>query len=332
MSEGKKSPRSVLERFNEDTQLAIAEKMGKTLSRGQRKRVVDILLEDIINEGIHKVFNVIKMEVLKKEVIFHPLVKEVLDKEQEDLNEREEKKRSRSKSPGRKKDPSKEPKEKKITLSKAKMVSTVCDVIKGHEQGLKDFLERFDDQTLLHMCECVDDLSEVSDDDKSKFKKKDMVKGILDNVHTFGLEHMFSLFTSSELLEFAEELEISIDSTSKDIIIDCIIAQENYEQEDKSNEEVEASKDKPEIKSGITTVDLQTWYNRTELSEWLRNKQCKVSGNKRGLINRIILYLDDVRDWRTMAGVDKPKKGAKRKNPDDEASAEEKPLTKKKKT
>jgi len=267
---------------------------------------VDILLEDIINEGIHKVFNVIKMDVLKKEVILHPLVKEVLDKEQE------------------------ENLEKKISLSKAKMVGTVCDVIKGHEPGLKDFLERFEDETLLHICECVDDLRELSDDEKSKLKKKDMVKGILDNVHTFGLEHMFSLFSSSELLEFAQDLEITVESTSKDILIGCIISEQNYEPEEKSIEEVEASKDKPEIKSGITTVDLQTWYNRTELSEWLRNKQCKVSGNKRGLINRIILYLDDVRDWRTMAGVDKPKKGKRKKDEDAEASTEEKPSKKKK--
>jgi len=161
-------------------------------------------------------------------------------------------------------------------------------------------------------------------------KKKDMVKGILDNVHTFGLEHRFSLFSSSELLEFAQDLEITVESTSKDILIECIISQQNYEPEEKSIEEVEASKDKPEIKAGVSTVDLQTWYNRTELSEWLRNKQCKVSGNKKDLINRITLYLDDVRDWRTMAGVDKPKPKRKRKK-DEEASAEGTP-TKKKKT
>jgi len=48
----------------------------------------------------------------------------------------------------------------------------------------------------------------------------------------------------------------------------------------RKKKEQKPSKEKPEIELGITKVDLNSWYNKDELEEWLRNKGCKVSGKK----------------------------------------------------
>jgi len=38
-------------------------------------------------------------------------------------------------------------------------------------------------------------------------------------------------------------------------------------------------------------VDLNNWYNKSDLEEWLKNKGAKVSGKKQVLMDRIIKYL-----------------------------------------
>lgn len=61
------------------------------------------------------------------------------------------------------------------------------------------------------------------------------------------------------------------------------------------------SKSKPsEIKKGITKADLNNWFNRDEIEEWLKEKKekddalkdLKISGKKSQLIDRVLKILE----------------------------------------
>jgi len=51
--------------FDKKTQLTIASKLGKTLNKQTKKKVLDIIVEDVVNHGTQKVIGVIKVPNLR---------------------------------------------------------------------------------------------------------------------------------------------------------------------------------------------------------------------------------------------------------------------------
>jgi hypothetical protein len=297
------SPKTVLQQFEHETHLMMAEKVGKTLSKQQKNKVLDILIADVNLQGITKVLKVLKVPQLKMVCDKHPGVD--LKKAMEELSPKRTRSRSprraRSKSPGGsdrttskspKRSESKEGKkaEKKYP-PKQVMVKILADLIL--ESNCKKFFEHecFEASDLLTLCEDIDDLSEITKEDKKRFEKKELIKAIVQNVYTFGLEHLFSLFNVKELNDLCKELKLKCDSTSsKDTLIEAIMDHKAYKKPKKSKEP-KPSEEKPEIKEGISKVDLNSWYKKQDLEDWLKSKGAKRSGKKTELFNRIIAYL-----------------------------------------
>jgi len=213
--------------------------------------------------------------------------------------------------------PKKEELKSKKFPAKGVMLKILKDVALK-DGNLKEFISQFDDMTLVSVCNDIDDLRNYSEDELRDLTKKEMVKGILNNVANFGLNHVLQFLTVVELTAVVTHMELEVDSQSKEILIDSIVEKKSYVKP-KPKKKVKPSSEKPAIKEGITKVDLQTWFNREDLEEWLRNKGAKVSGKKKELIDRIIKYLSG--DITTTTG----KRGKKRKrgSKSREASAEE---------
>jgi hypothetical protein len=304
------TPQAILHNFDEETLVYIAEKCGKTLSKQQKSKAADILKTDIIQNGVKKVLEVLRVAQLKL-LMGHPQID--LAKEMEAIAP----KRGRSKSPSREKkkrnttssSASKSPKKNKFP-SKQVMIKILSDKI--FDVGPKKFLNQLETPVLLECCKDIDDLSDYSKEDLIEIEKKELIEAIISNINRFGLEHLFSLFSVKELSEFCQKLELDCDETnSKDALIEAILEHKTYKKPKQKKKEVKASENAPEIKEGITKVDLQAWFKREQLSEWLRNKGAKVSGKKKELVVRILKYLEGDREH-TMPNPHK-KRGKKKK-------------------
>jgi len=151
------------------------------------------------------------------------------------------------------------------------------------ETGITKFLSEYDSSTLLECCKDIDDLKDMTPSELAEITKQEMIDAIKTNINSFGLNHIFSLFQLDELQEFCQQLNLKCDETSsKDILIDSIIENSNYKKpKAKKKDHPKPSKKKPEIEEGIKKVDLGHWFNKDELSEWLKIKGCKTSGKKK---------------------------------------------------
>jgi len=184
--------------------------------------------------------------------------------------------------------PKKEELKGKKFPAKGIMLKRLTDeALKG---DLRDFLNQFDDMTLLSICNDIDDLRNYTEEELRDLSKKELVKAIANNVSNFGTTHVLQFFTVIELQEITVLMDLEVESGSKEKLIDSIIEKKNYVKPP-PKKKVKPSVEKPAIKEGITKVDLQTWFNKEDLEEWLRSKGAKVSGNKKSLIDRIIKYL-----------------------------------------
>jgi len=184
---------------------------------------------------------------------------------------------------------------------------------------LKTFLKFLDIEVLIRVCADIDDLSDYKNEDgeilfeklKDKYSKKDFLNAIMTNVYTFGLNHLFSLLTVDDLIDLCSECRLSVNSRSKDTIIDCLIEQKDYEPEEKS-EEGEASEKKPDrIKKGIKKVDLISHFTRPELLEYCQSNQIKTTGKKSVIASRIMVFLGG--DRKPILVAPPGKRGRKRK-------------------
>jgi len=136
---------------------------------------------------------------------------------------------------------------------------------------------------------------------------------LLEEAEAFGLENCFSTFDVDTLLSFAEGAGLKTDTRNTDALIDCLMEMKDFKPEKKTKKEKkpepEKSKKKPEIKKGITEVDLQSWFNLEELTQYCQDQKIPHVGKKIIVIKRILKFL---------AGEDvsiKPKAPKKRKTP-----------------
>jgi len=88
------------------------------------------------------------------------------------------------------------------------------------------------------------------------------------------------MLTVDDLETICKEMDLQVDNTgSKERLIDAIIEKKNYTKP--KTRAIKPSKEKPAIQDGVSKVDLQHWYNKADLVEWLKGKHCKTAGKKK---------------------------------------------------
>jgi len=93
---------------------------------------------------------------------------------------------------------------------------------------VREFLNQFDDMTLLSICNDIDDLREYSEDELRGLAKKELVKAILNNITNFGITHVLQFLTVDELKDIAEHMDLEVESGSKEKLIDSIVEKKDY--------------------------------------------------------------------------------------------------------
>jgi len=152
------------------------------------------------------------------------------------------------------------------------------------EAGPAKYLEKLDTSSLASL---FDDLEL---DKPSNPTNKKYAEALLKEADSIGVENTLSSLNITQLKVIADSLKIAVDSSSVNVLIDCIKDGQSYKKDKK--EKVEPSKKKPEIKKGITKVDLQQHFYREELITYCKDNNLVTSGNKRQLIDRIINHFD----------------------------------------
>jgi len=187
------------------------------------------------------------------------------------------------------------------------------------ESGPANFLEKLDSTYLSN-------LFLVLDQDKPETtSSKKLAEALVDYADAIGVENTLSSLNVSQLQGIAKALKLAVDSSSVNVLIDCITSGEEHKKE-KKKKAPKPSKTKPEIKKGIPKVDLQNHYWREDLVNYCKDNSLTVSGNKRELITRIVNHLDG----KTKAPSKKRKAPPSKKEPAKKKAKTEKGATKKK--
>jgi len=129
--------------------------------------------------------------------------------------------------------------------------------------------------------------------DLEKLPKKEIGKRIMEEADNYGLENYFSSFSVERLQEFAEDCGLDVQSQSQSVLIDCLVYQEDHKvKKKKAVKTVKPSKKKPEIKNGVTKIDLNHFFYRDELFEYCKDKGLNTTGNKKEFIQRILAHVE----------------------------------------
>jgi hypothetical protein len=188
------------------------------------------------------------------------------------------------------------------------------------EQNPKKFLKKVDTTILQKFLEALRvDLSNIS--------RKDYVELILQNTDEIGMEYCFSSFPTSKLKEFLKFCKLKVDSdNSQYTIIRALIEQESIIAPYEPASGEHPSKNKPQIDSQITNVDLYTHYFKEDLSDWCFKKGLISNGSKKELVERIRRSVDEKTEKRDLK---KPRRtAAKKQSEEDEEEDKNKELEK----
>jgi len=118
--------------------------------------------------------------------------------------------------------------------------------------------------------------------DKPSSKSK-YAESLLEESERWGLEKILMGLPLSKLKEIAEACGLKVESSSMDILVDCIVNQEDHKApKKKSSKPEKVSKKKPDIKNGISKTDLNTHYYSLELKDYCKENNLNTSGTKKG--------------------------------------------------
>jgi len=213
-----------------------------------------------------------------------------------------------------------------------------------HEAGLKKILEiipekhlegfgvdtkKEDGETKLgRLALCKRIYSAMQDDDPQKFLEKleskyfatlfdalgydkpaskKYAEAFIEHADEIGVEHALSTLNITQLQAVAEAHGLTVESGSVNVLIDAILSGEDYKKEKKQTKVPKPSSKKPDLKKGISKIDLQHHYYREDLIKYCKDNNLVTSGAKKQLIDRIHNHLEGI----------EPKKatGKKRKAP-----------------
>eukprot|EP01123_Difflugia_compressa_P010346 TRINITY_DN3770_c0_g1_i1.p1 TRINITY_DN3770_c0_g1~~TRINITY_DN3770_c0_g1_i1.p1 ORF type:complete len:301 (+),score=49.96 TRINITY_DN3770_c0_g1_i1:164-1066(+) len=207
----------------------------------------------------------------------------------------------------------------RVPTSKSVLVKRI------HEEIIKkDAREFFSEIKKSDLRILLDELDEEIPSSRDEY-----VDALLDTIERFGLQNLFSSFNEKKLKLMIEECGLVVSSTSKDIMIDCLLNQEDWKPSKKKVKPEKVSKKKPKIKNGITKADLQSHYYRDELYDYCREHDLNTTGNKKDFINRILAYVEGREQPKVNKKGAMLKKRKKRKtatDTDEESSAKKKKI------
>jgi hypothetical protein len=136
------TPQELFRKFDNETLLDFADKRNIALSRQQKKKVKDILIDDVIKTGVTKILsNVLKASTLKL-LCEHTAV---------DLTSYREERKPKKDTDSDEKPPSYFP-------PKSTLARILVDVV--NEAGPEAFFKSFEIDTLIFVCHDIDDLSD----------------------------------------------------------------------------------------------------------------------------------------------------------------------------
>jgi len=151
--------------------------------------------------------------------------------------------------------------------------------------GHRKYLEKVNSQTLDDINEHVLELDVGSSGDN-------IVAFLLES-EVIGLEYFFSSYSTEKLKEYADLCGLVVTSDSTVVLINSLITLSNYNKPKKTAKSKEKPrKTKPDLKKGVTAVDLVAHFNRDELVDFLKSKSISVAGNKRDLAQQIVAHLE----------------------------------------
>jgi len=219
------------------------------------------------------------------------------------------------------------------TNNPTKVVLRKRFIEKMEEFGLDKFLSKSSMTP-----ELLSILITAADEEPLSKDKDKLVSQASEIINLVGFQSFFSRFDTPFLQHLLSEMDLKCDTSSKDKMIYALATQTNAKKQKTKHEEITFSKEKEEIKKGITYQDIYQHYRRDEILDWCRENELKVSGSKKELINRVLDFLDGDKE-NTMANANKkteeeeeetvsqkksPKKSPKKKTPTKKEKKEEK--------
>jgi len=167
--------------------------------------------------------------------------------------------------------------ESKTKHGKASLAKRICEHMES--VGVSKFLESRDAALMDKILERLE--AEVDNGKRTE--------AFLAEADLVGLEYLFSSFPTDQLKTFVESCDLKVNSDSREILIQSLVDQKNHKAKPRKKKSLpKPSKHKPDVKKGISKVDLNHHYSREELSEWLKENELPVSGTKKEIIQRIL--------------------------------------------
>jgi len=129
---------------------------------------------------------------------------------------------------------------------------------------------------------------------EDKPSKSKYVETIVEQIDSMGLENALSSLSLEELQLLAKAHKLKVHSaTSINSYIEALLTGEDQKKQKSKEKKVDApSKKKPDIKKGISKVDLRQHYYREELVTYCRENNLPATGHVTEIINRIVDHLE----------------------------------------
>jgi len=196
---------------------------------------------------------------------------------------------------------------------------------KMEKDGLVKLIDKFADNTDLIVA--MSDTVGLEEEDADKINGKSKAKEISKEIVNVGLEAVLSRFDVPFLKDICDDLKVSASTVNKSKIIKAIITGKSVKASSskdntvkkardealKAAEKAASMKNKPDIKKGVTYQELFQQYLRSELFEYCKENDLKVSGSKPELIKRILAFLAG--DLENTKAVPKKKAEGKKEAP-----------------
>jgi len=137
----------------------------------------------------------------------------------------------------------------------------------------------------------VGDLFAALGEDKPSTSKK-YTEELIKIIDSIGLENALSALNLSELSALCKVHKLKVSSTSANAHIEALLTGHDQKKAERPKEKEKPSAKKPEIKKGVTRIDLQHHFYREELTTYCKDNKLPYNGNKSQLIRVILDHLD----------------------------------------
>eukprot|EP01119_Soliformovum_irregulare_P001086 TRINITY_DN1080_c1_g1_i1.p1 TRINITY_DN1080_c1_g1~~TRINITY_DN1080_c1_g1_i1.p1 ORF type:complete len:403 (+),score=172.19 TRINITY_DN1080_c1_g1_i1:111-1319(+) len=155
--------------------------------------------------------------------------------------------------------------------------------------GAEDFFKMVKNIDHLKLFISITGVDPVSDEDE-------LVSQAVNCAHYQGICNFLAQLPSTVLEDLMIEAGLKYNTDSKGKLISALAGMHAAKRVARPEVEVSAKKLPLKTSSKLTYADIHTHYNKSELLEFCEEKDLKAGGNKKEVINRILLFLNEVDD------------------------------------